>query len=268
MLLLTSLLVTGLWQQAPTCPPAFSFTNTTVGAVSDSVELSLCVSNAVLIKGSNGSVSLAIGTSGSAAPKCLIYPNGLSPDLMSALLLSGHVGCWSLYPPSQPVSIVNVGKPSQTKLAAALKSFRPSTPRIFVKPNSGILVGTTVQLSSSANLQLIRTKLLGLSAQIRFKPLSYKWQILNNAGAAITATAVQPSYFASTKGGVQVNLAISYSIEYLFAGLTSWTRVRPNIYSNAIPVAFQVGQVLNPPISHIPRLVAKPCIPKVPSWGC
>lgn len=268
MFLLSSLLVTGLWQQTPSCPPAFSFTNTTVGALSDSVELSLCVSNAVLIKGSNGSVSLAIGAPSSTAPRCLIYPNGLSPDLMASLLQSGHVGCWSLYPPSQPIAIVNVGKPSQTKLTAALKSFRPSTPRIFVKPNSGIQVGTAVQLSSSATIQLIKTKLLGLSAQIRFKPLSYKWQIVNNAGVVNNATSVQPSYLANTKGGVQVNLAISYSIEYLFAGLTSWTRVRPNIYSNAVPVAFQVGQEINPPIRHIPRLVAQPCIPKVLSWGC
>ena len=267
MLLLTTLLVSGLWHQAPSCPPAFSFTNTTVGALSDSAELSLCVSNAVLVKGSNGSVSLAIGAPTATAPRCLVYPNGLSPDLMASLLQSGHVGCWSLYPPSQPIAIVNIGKPSQTKLSAALKSFRPTTPSIFVKPSSGILVGTGVQLSSSANLQLIKTKLLGLAAQIRFKPLNYKWQITDN-GSSASATISDPRYLADTAGKVQVNLAISYSVEYIFSGLNTWTRVRPNIISNATPVAFQVGQEVVPPKTQIPRLVARPCIPKVLSWGC
>ena len=267
MLLLTTLLVSGLWHQAPSCPPAFSFTNTTVGALSDSAELSLCVSNAVLVKGSNGSVSLAIGAPTATAPRCLVYPNGLSPDLMASLLQSGHVGCWSLYPPSQPIAIVNIGKPSQTKLSAALKSFRPTTPRIFVKPSSGILVGSGVQLSSSANLQLIKTKLLGLAAQIRFKPLNYKWQITDN-GSSASATISDPRYLADTAGKVQVNLAISYSVEYIFSGLNTWTRVRPNIISNATPVAFQVGQEVLPPKTQIPRLVARPCIPKVLSWGC
>ena len=266
MLLLTTLVLSGLWHQAPSCPPAFSFTNTTVGALSDSAELSLCVSNAVLVKGSNGSVSLAIGAPTATAPRCLVYPNGLSPDLMASLLQSGHVGCWSLYPPSQPIAIVNIGKPSQTKLSAALKSFRPTTPSIFVKPSSGILVGTGVQLSSSANLQLIKTKLLGLAAQIRFKPLSYKWQITDNGSLA--STIAQPRYLADTAGKVQVNLAISYSVEYIFSGLNTWTRVRPNIISNATPVAFQVGQEVLPPKTQIPRLVARPCIPKVLSWGC
>ena len=267
MLLLTTLLVSGLWHQAPSCPPAFSFTNTTVGALSDSAELSLCVSNAVLVKGSNGSVSLAIGAPTATAPRCLVYPNGLSPDLMASLLQSGHVGCWSLYPPSQPIAIVNIGKPSQTKLSAALKSFRPTTPSIFVKPSSGILVGTGVQLSSSANLQLIKTKLLGLAAQIRFKPLNYKWQITDN-GSSASATISEPRYLADTAGKVQVNLAISYSVEYIFSGLNTWTRVRPNIISNATPVAFQVGQEVVPPKTQIPRLVARPCVPKVISWGC
>jgi len=268
MLLLSSLLVAGLWHQGPTCPPAFSFTNTTVGAVSDSAELLLCVSNAILVKGSNGSISLAIGAPASNAPRCLVYPNGVSPDLMSSLLQSGHVGCWSLYPPTQPIAIVNVGKPSQTKLNAALKSFRPAIPRIFVKPSSGILVGKNVQLSSSANLQLIKTKLLGLAAQIRFKPVSYKWQIVNGVASTSASTLSQPSYETKVAGNVQVSLAVSYSIEYLFSGLTSWTRVRPNILSNASPVTFLVTEKALPPISRIPRLVSKPCFPSLNAWGC
>jgi hypothetical protein len=187
---------------------------------------------------------------------------------MSSLLQSGHVGCWSLYPPTQPIAIVNVGKPSQTKLNAALKSFRPTIPRIFVKPSSGVLVGNNVQLSSSANLQLIKTKLLGLAAQIRFKPVSYKWQIVNGLAATSTSTLSQPSYEAKAAGNVQVSLAVSYSIEYLFSGLTSWTRVRPNIFTNASPVTFLVTEKALPPISRIPRLVAKPCFPSLSAWGC
>ena len=268
MLLLTSVLISSLWHQAPSCPVAFSVATTTVGAVSDSAELSLCVSNAILIKGSNGSISLAIGAPTSPAPRCLVYPNGVNPDLMSSLLQSGHVGCWSLYPASQPISIVNVGKPSQTKLNSALKSFKPTSPRIFVKPSSGILEGMNLQLSSSAGLQLVKTKLLGLSAQVRFKPVAYKWQVIDSYGLSSSSSTAQTSYQTKLKGSVQVNLAASYSIEYLFSGLTSWTRVRPNILSNAIPVTLLVGEKVLPTSTHIPRLVAKPCFPGLIAWGC
>ncbi|NBR64624.1 MAG: hypothetical protein EBS85_01430 [Micrococcales bacterium] len=268
MLALSTFFLVASLNQAPSCPTAFTLTNTTIGAISNSAQLSLCVSKAALIQGSNGSITLVIG-SNAAAPKCLIYPNGVNLDLMSSLLQSGHVGCWSLYPPTQPVAVVNVGKPSQVRLAAALKSFRPATQRIFLKPRTGILSGSKVQLSSSASLQKSKAKLLGLSALVRFKPISHSWSISDSNSTVTKSALTTPSYVPRSAGKVFVNLAVTYSVEYLFSGLTGWASVKPNIILNSPTIAFMVSEV-RPPVSvgHIPRLVAKPCLPGIRSWGC
>jgi hypothetical protein len=269
MLLLASLLLSSsAWSAAPSCPAAFSVVNTTVGAISNSSSLSLCVSKAVFVKGTNGSLNLVLGSVSNSAPRCLVYPNGLSLDLTFSLLSSGHVGCWSLYPPNQYLAIVNLGKPSQARLQSALKSFRPETPRIFLKPTSNIQIGSTIQFYSSAKTQTLTTKLLSLPAQIRFKPLRYRWQI--NQGALLRSSALaKPTFSPSDSGNGRASLSVYYSVEYLFTGLTSWTAVKPDLVSNANPVSFQVGSKPPPITSNAPpRLVNSPCLLGSEDWRC
>jgi hypothetical protein len=269
LMLATVLLSSAGWATAPSCPAAFSSLNTTIGAISDSTQLNLCVSKAVLIKGSNGSVSLVLGSGSSSAPRCLVYPNGLSLDLTFGLLNTGHVGCWSLYPPNQPVSIVNVGKPSQSRIYSALKSFRPLTPMIFIKPSKNIKVGATIELSSSAKPQVLKTKLLGLPAQIRFRPVTYRWQISQGGSTPVSSALSKPSYIPKLKGDGVVDLAVTYSTEYSFTGLTSWTVVKPNILLNANPVRFSANSPDGPKIDKDPpRLVNKPCALGSTAWRC
>lgn len=270
MLILAGLLLsTASFASAPSCPAAFSVVNTTIGAISDSSQLNLCVSKASFIKGSNGTLSLVLGSSSNNSPRCLVYPNGLSLDLSYGLISSGHVGCWSLYPPNQAVAIVNIGKPSQPKLFSALKSFRPQAPRIFMKPTKNIEVGTKVVFSSSAKLETIKTKILSLPAQIRFKPVRYYWQIRQGGLAPIPNTAPSWTFTPSVKGDVQAALSVWYSIEYSFTGLTSWTAVKPNIGLAASPMSFQVGspEVPSNP-KDPPRLVNKPCLLGSTAWRC
>ena len=270
MLILASLLLsTASFASAPSCPAAFSSVNTTIGAISDSKELNLCVSKAVFIKGSNGSLSLVLGSGSNNAPKCLVYPNGLSLDLTFGLLSSGHVGCWSLYPPNQSIAIVNVGRPSQTKLYSALKSFKPQIPRILLKPSKNIEVGTKVVLSSTAKAQLIKTKILTLPALIRFKPVKYSWQIRQGGQTLTKSTMPTWTFTPIAKGDAQVSLSVWYSIEYSFTGLTSWALVKPNIALNASPVSFLVGESRLPENPREPpRLVDKPCQLGSKAWRC
>ncbi len=270
MLLLASIaLATSGWAAAPSCPSAFSSVSTSVGAVSNSTQLTLCASKALLIKGSNGSLNLIIGSQTSTSPKCLVYPNGLSFDLTYSLLSSGHVGCWSLYPPSQAIAIVNIGKPSQSKLQSALKTFKPEIPRIFLKPSKGIKVKQQVSLSSSARIQTLKTKLLGLAAQIRFKPTKYKWTFAAVGATTQTSALAKPTYIPDRAGDVRVLLAVSYSVEYLFDGLTSWSVVKPDLVTNANQVTFNVGSV-DPPksIKEPPKLVNSPCLNGSSAWRC
>jgi len=253
---------------APSCPAAFSSVSTTIGAVSDSAELTLCAAKASLVRGSNGSLTLVVGSQTSTAPKCLVYPNGLSLDLTHSLLSSGHVGCWSLYPPNQSIAIVNIGRPSKVKLQSALKSFKPETPKIFYRPANGIEVGTQVEFSSSAKNQILKTKLVNMPAQIRFKPTKYKWSFIGGAKTQVSS-ASKPKYIPAIPGDARALLAVSYSVEYLFTGLTSWNGVKPDLILNANPVAFTVGSNQPPQTTKgPPRLVNSPCVVGSSAWRC
>lgn len=270
MLLLASMvLASSTWASAPSCPTAFSSVNTTVGALSNSSQLTICASKAQFVKGSNGSLNLILGTQTNTAPQCLIYPNGLSFDLTNSLLTSGHVGCWSLYPPTQVVSIINIGKPSQVKLQTALKSFRPEVPKIFFRPNSNVDVGTKVLFSSSAKTQVITSKMLNLPAQIRFKPTKYKWSFDLGQNPIVISGLAKPTYVLNVAGRVRALLAVSYSVEYTFTGLSSWTQVKPDIIQNASPVNFSVSGIDKPATSKAPpRLVREPCTLGSLEWRC
>lgn len=270
MLLLASIaLASSSWATAPTCPSAFSSVSTTIGAVSNSTQLTLCASKALLVKGSNGSLNLVIGSQTSTAPKCLVYPNGLSLDLTHSLLSSGHVGCWSLYPPSQSIAIVNIGRPTQVKLQSALRAFKPEIPKIFLRPSKGIQIGEQVSFSSSARIQILKTRLLGLTAQIRFKPTKYKWSFVTGGSAAKTSSLDKPVYVAASSGDVRALLAVSYSVEYIFEGITGWRAVKPDLLTNANQVMFNVGSA-NPPKSDKgpPKLVNSPCSIGSNAWRC
>lgn len=254
---------------APNCPSAFSSVSTTIAAVSDSAELTLCASKATLVRGSNGSLTLVVGSQTSIAAKCLVYPNGLSLDLTHSLLTSGHIGCWSLYPPNQSIAIVNIGRPSKVKLQSALKSFKPETPKIFFRPSKGIEVGTQVEFYSSAKNQIIKTKLLNIAAQIRFKPSKYKWIFHAGGTKAQTSSTSKTKFIPASQGELKALLAVSYSIEYLFTGLTNWNVVKPDLVLNANPVSFAVG-LTDPPDRDLgpPRLVNSPCIVGSSAWRC
>ncbi len=266
-LLTTALLVGAAWFAAPACPLPLASNRTTVGAITSSTALSVCVSKSKLVEGTNGSMILVIGSSASPSPLCLIYPNGLSPDLAFSLLDSGHIGCWSLYPPGQVVTIVNLRTPSQASIQAALKSFKPDVPRIRVKPSAEVSIGTSLQFTSTGTTKSVRSTLLNLPLQVRFKPASYYWRLtpLNKSFSSIA-----PIWKANLVGRAQMENKISYSVEYSFVGLTPWRTVKPNIAMTAVPLSLLVRQGQEPPkeIKRIPRLVGGPCQSNENLWGC
>lgn len=259
-MLLEVLFVSGLWLQEP-CPPALSQTNTTIGALSNSQQLSLCVSDSVLVKGQDGTLTLVMNST-STAPRCLVYPNGLSPDLTLNLLQSGHIGCWSLYPPSEPIAIVNVGTPSNTLARSLLKNFRPMQPRILYTPKTSLVSDTKVVFSSTAKVEVQKCQMLGLSCQVRFTPLTYSWKL----GSA-TSKLARPNLMVQA-GRLRATLTVSYKVEYVFPGLTSWRMVKPNLSSNANPVDLLVSDMPSPTSTpRVPRLVYRQC-QRSSDWGC
>lgn len=255
------------WVMGSNCPGALLATNTTVGAISNSASLSVCVSKSQLITGSNGSLTLVIGGGTTNAPRCLIYPNGLSPDLTLQLLQSGHVGCWSLYPPGQPITIVNLGIPPSSRIQSVLKTFQPDVPRILINAKDPFVTGDVIPISSTAALKFIQSKLLGLPLQVRFKPANYSWLVLPSKDLYINPKI---SWRVRAAGLVQVNLTVAYTVEYEFPGITSWRRVQPNISINASPVTLVISEIPKVPQKdkEIPRLVGGPCQIGSLAWGC
>lgn len=262
MLTIASLaLLGGLWF-SPSCPTNLQITNTTVGAITNSTELLLCVSKAKLIRGSDGGLKLVLNSLESV-PSCLIYPNGLSPDLTYDVLSKGYLGCWSLYPPSQVIAIVNVGRPSRQQIQNALKTFKPAQPRILVKPNRDLIVGKTLQFSNTAKTGIAACKMLTLACQVRFTPSRFSWQI-----GASKSRFGNPQYKLLDSGWLTANLAVLYKVAYRFLELTNWITVAPGVFSSAPTVKLLIdGLPEEPPVKRTPRLVDKPC-GGVSTWGC
>jgi hypothetical protein len=260
MLFLATALIGGAaWLNEP-CPQSFSIANTTVSAISQSQQLSLCVAKAVLVKSLDGSLNLVLNSS-NAKPSCLVYPNGLSMDQSYNLLASGHVGCWSLYPPSQPITIVNLASSSVSKVNSEIKRFRPTVPVILYQPVRELKVGDYVSFRSSAKLENQRCRMLNLDCQVRFTPISHSWQIGNTA-----TKLLEPKYQLNSPGSLVVTLNTTFKIEYYFPSLTPWRRTYPNIVISSVPVQLSVGAIA-PPNKRSPRLVDEPCLSQL-DWGC
>ena len=266
-LLTSALLLSSTWLMASPCPAPLSYLRTTVGAITNSSALSVCVSSARFVEGTNGSMNLVIGSSASPSPRCLNYPNGLSPDLAFSLLDNGHVGCWSLYPPGQVVTIVNLSTPSQTSIQAALRNFKPDVPRIGVKPRAVSLIGTSLTFSLTASVKQIKATLLNLPLLVRFKPASYFWRLSPNNK---TYSSAAPIWKSDIAGSYQMENKVSFGVEYSFVGLTPWRTVKPNITVSAVPMSLTVKSLRIPPEEpkQIPRLVGGPCANDKDLWGC
>jgi len=253
MLTLSAIFLLGGLYQSGGCPGNFQTTSQTVSAITNSTELLLCISKAVFVKGQDGKLNLVLNSS-SSSPKCLIYPNGLSPDLSAQLISSGHTGCWSLYPPSQVIAITNIGSPSRLAITKALAKFKPTAPRIMLYPKSGHQIGQTLALWSSSKVETQRCTLLGLACQIRFSPKTYRWVIDGKV-----ATQPKQQLKLNEVGQMPIMLSVGFSVEYRFVDLTAWRSVKPNVTANAPSITVSVSGKERPSPKRNPRLVDRPC---------
>lgn len=261
MLLVSTLLYLGTLTATSPCPPAFQTLNTTVGALTNSTEMLICLRKAVLTPASDGSLTLVIN-SNKPAPECLIYPNGVSPDFAAELINSGHTGCWSLYPPSQKIAVTNVGSPPKRIINLALARFRPTVPRIYLTPKKGFLVGNPIRFTNSAKLETQKCRMLSLNCEVRFTPKTFRWLVNFESGRSASHV-----FLPKVEGKVLANLSVSFTVQYRFLGLTNWRAVSPNVTATASPVTLIVGVVPKPPATHSPRLVDQLCSAR-PRWGC
>lgn len=83
------------------------------------------------------------------------------------------------------------------------------------------------------------------------------------------SSLAKPTFKPTVVGDGKATLAVTYSIEYSFTGLTNWARVRPDILVNSNPLGFRIGGDKAPETSkEPPRLVNKPCELGSKAWRC
>jgi len=264
MLVAAIALVAGL-----SCPKDFGVLDTTIGAFNTSSALNVCAAKAQVFS-SGGKIVLVLGGS-ETRPQCLVYPGGRTPDLAS-LLLSDHVGCFSLYPPSQPVAIVNLGSGASPKLSSAMAKFAPAMVRSFVS-SPKTLVGQKVSFSSNASATTLRATLLGLPIKARFEVASIIWRFEFSNASVVATSASKPSFVMRVAGQHAAKLQAGFSGSFQIVGNPVWHRVPGVILRTAAPIVFEglsATEPSEPPAAkhRRPVLVARDCRVDPQAFGC
>ena len=243
---------------------------TTIGAFNTSSALNVCASKAEVFS-SGGKIVLVLGGA-IDRPQCLNYPGGRSPDLTS-LLLSDHIGCFSLYPPSQPVAVINLGSADSPKLSTAMAKFAPASVRSFVSAPF-TAVGQKVSFSSTARALLLRATLLGLPVKAHFALAATSWQF-DFAGGSKTLSAAQSPSFVMTRVGAHIaKFEASFAASFQIVGSPAWHSVPGLIKKSAEPLSFSGVASLTPTVPPTPGhhrrpvLVARDCDKALTEFGC
>jgi len=239
---------------------------TTIGAFNTSSALNICASKAEVFS-SGGKIVLVLGGT-LERPRCLNYPGGRAPDLTS-LLLSDHVGCFSLYPPTQSVAVVNLGGIASPKLSSAMAKFAPALVRSFVSPPTTVL-GQKVAFSSTASSSLVRGTLLGLPIKAHFGLAATNWQFNFADGAVSTSNARYPSLVMNRVGAHTAILQVGFASSFQILGSQIWHNVAGVISRSAQPLSFFGLEALPPAKSshRRPVLVARDCDKALLAYGC
>jgi hypothetical protein len=118
-----------------------------------------------------------------------------------------------------------------------IEAFRPTPPVQFMQPDGWMVVGLPTNFYAATSAHVVGGELLGLSADVRFTPITYRWRygdgstaVLGTRGATwqalglreFDATATSHIYRAS--GTYVIDLDVDYTAEYRILGGT-WLRI-------------------------------------------
>jgi len=133
-----------------------------------------------------------------------------------------------------------------------LASFRPAQPAVVSEPGGFAIVGLPANFVSGATAHVVGGVLLGRPAEVRFTPVSSTWDygdgVTGNApGAGATwgelgaesFTATPSSHVYGSSGTVGVEVTVTYSAEYRFAGPT-WNPVAGTVAATSASVPLRV----------------------------
>jgi hypothetical protein len=133
-----------------------------------------------------------------------------------------------------------------------LASFRPVQPSLVSEPGGFAIVGLPANFVSGATTHVVGGVLLGRAAEVRFTPVSSEWdygdgvtRTADGSGAswaelgANSFTATPTSHVYGTSGTVGVEVTITYSAEYRFAG-PAWNQVAGTVAATSVPASLRV----------------------------
>ncbi|WP_010203038.1 PKD domain-containing protein [Salinibacterium sp. PAMC 21357] len=179
-----------------------------------------------------------------------------------------RIECVPWTPPADDVSGV-IGPITISDIA----TFRPQPPTAGMQPNQWMIVGLDTNFYATASAHIIDGTLFGGTAQVRFTPVSYRWQY----GDGHTATTSNPgrtwaqsriaefdptptSHVYEEPGNYSITLAVTYAAEYRVAG-SNWQTVVGTITIVAPPLSATAGHATT-------VLVDKDCLANPSGVGC
>jgi hypothetical protein len=103
---------------------------------------------------------------------------------------------------------------------------------------------------------------LGIPAEVRFTPVSFRWKF--GDGKTSTKKSTRESY--SQQGQKLVELDVKFSVAFRFAGSKYWRKLSKSIWLDAQPVMVQVGAT--PDRQAPPTFVYYDCLQQPSAQGC
>ena len=164
-----------------------------------------------------------------------------------------------------------ISKPGTANKTSAAADFTPAAVNGNVYPSTELTVGQQASFTSTA-VQHYRTgKLLDLSTDVRFTPVSVSW----NFGDGSAATGSYAPHTFNEAGVHQVQVLVMYSVSYRVKGSLAWI-AEPDTITVADDLLVQVSSGFD--FSEQPEvlasenrkvlLVAQDCLAKPGSFGC
>lgn len=169
--------------------------------------------------------------------------------------------------PAKSVSVLST-TPASNSSSNGAAYFSPDESSAAVSPSNYLSVGQSATFFSDPKVHYRLGSVLGKSAEVRFSPIQTTWAF----GDGSSAQGERPTHIYSA-GSFDVEVIITYSVSYRFAGQVGWVADPGQIEMPAtvfVSVADQASPA--PPstrvVNQLPYLVSANCLANWQALGC
>lgn len=170
--------------------------------------------------------------------------------------------------PAKTVSVLS-GSPASNSNANEAANFSPDDSSAAVSPSNNLSTGETATFFSDPKVHYRLGSVLGRSAQVRFSPIAANWKF----GDGSTSNGSQATHVFSN-GRFDVEVTITYSVSYRFAGQGPWLADPGQIEMPAtvlVSVSDSGDQAVPAApknLTQLPYLVSANCLATLNAVGC